>query len=510
MAQHATGRGSAISLAPRNVEQISKTAQQYEYSALVPLRYWLRTAGTLLTEACVLPWHGFVVLTILRQAEIYEREGDNETTYFLLFRHAHLILTNLVVHPDAKEPLLRARLAEAQKEVNKNLKKLDLLKPKVNKRYDEYLEHKRQTEQRRAELSQNRRGSPEELQQIRGDEAYARTLDAAQNQDLAVQLAHDEMSRRQTARQRARDDDNDLSRQMQAVAARVEMPQQKHDQQRAQSIRKEASYNYPSIPVKHSTLPVRPVALPPPVANRDNADNATAPQFPPKPSMDSTVAPTRPPKAPNEPARASVNKETSYTFAPAAFLENGEPLRTLFVPPTLRTTFLRVAHKNTIANLETCGFLAGTLISNALFVSKLVIPAQTSTSDTCEMTNESDLFDYVDNEPDLMILGWIHTHPTQTCFMSSRDLHTHAGYQMMLAESVAIVCAPSKGNTSHGGDWGAYRLTDPPGKKTILACEKPGIFHPHAVDNVYTDALRPGHVVEAHGLEFELVDLRAG
>lgn len=124
------------------------------------------------------------------------------------------------------------------------------------------------------------------------------------------------------------------------------------------------------------------------------------------------------------------------------------------------------------------------------------------------MTNESQLFDLVDAEADLMILGWIHTHPTQTCFMSSRDLHTHAGYQMMLAESIAIVCAPSKGDTTHGGDWGIYRLTDPPGKKTILGCQKPGIFHPHDVDNIYTDALKPGHVVEAKGLEFDVVDLR--
>lgn len=43
-----------------------------------------------------------------------------------------------------------------------------------------------------------------------------------------------------------------------------------------------------------------------------------------------------------------------------------------------------------------------------------------------------------------MVLGWIHTHPTQTCFMSSRDLHTHVGYQVMMPESIAIVCAPSK------------------------------------------------------------------
>jgi len=57
----------------------------------------------------------------------------------------------------------------------------------------------------------------------------------------------------------------------------------------------------------------------------------------------------------------------------------------------------------------------------------------------------------------------IHTHPTQSCesfhrdggmfldltqmfwhtgFMSSVDLHTHSGFQRMLPESFAVVCAP--------------------------------------------------------------------
>lgn len=72
----------------------------------------------------------------------------------------------------------------------------------------------------------------------------------------------------------------------------------------------------------------------------------------------------------------------------------------------------------------------------------------------------------------------------------------------MMPESISIVCAPSK------GDWGVFRLTDPPGMKTILNCTKTGLFHPHDERNVYTDALRPGHVYEAKGLEFDVVDLR--
>ena len=156
--------------------------------------------------------------------------------------------------------------------------------------------------------------------------------------------------------------------------------------------------------------------------------------------------PTRPAKEvlpSGTPSPAPEEVPSTHTFKPSAYLENGSPLRTIFLPPTLRNQFLKAAAANTQANLETCGILCGTLISNALFISKLVIPEQTATSDTCETVNESALFDYCDAE-DLMVLGWIHTHPTQTCFMSSRDLHTHCGYQVMMPEAIAIVCAPSK------------------------------------------------------------------
>jgi len=34
----------------RNVQQITKAAQEYEYDAGVPLRYWLRSAQAMLKE----------------------------------------------------------------------------------------------------------------------------------------------------------------------------------------------------------------------------------------------------------------------------------------------------------------------------------------------------------------------------------------------------------------------------------------------------------------------------
>lgn len=56
--------------------------------------------------------------------------------------------------------------------------------------------------------------------------------------------------------------------------------------------------------------------------------------------------------------------------------------------------------------------------------------------------------------------------------------------------------------------WGVFRLTDPPGMKSIVNCSQTGLFHPHAESNIYTDALRPGHVFEAKGLEFDVYDMR--
>ncbi|CAI0626348.1 unnamed protein product [Linum tenue] len=60
----------------------------------------------------------------------------------------------------------------------------------------------------------------------------------------------------------------------------------------------------------------------------------------------------------------------------------------------------------------------------------------------CQTLNEEEIFD-VQDKLSLFPLGWIHTHPTQTCFMSSVDLHTHYSYQIMLPEAIAIVMAPT-------------------------------------------------------------------
>ncbi|EEA19016.1 hypothetical protein TMatcc_010441 [Talaromyces marneffei ATCC 18224] len=523
-----------VSSAPHNVEQITRLAQDYEYNPNIPLKYWLRTANSLVKEA-----------------EIYEREGHDEQAYLLLFRHAQLVLVNLVNHPDAKDPSNRRGLLAAENQVRVNIKKLEGLKPQINKRYERYQQLLQNREARKTQTSQLRHDPPTNRYPPISDPALSGTaqpLEAAENKELAVQIAHREINRRETVKraratgisqdeertrrtggmwgdweqalgeQKASNTTDDLSRRIQEVRLRLEEPQPRQNQPRQSELAETSStYRYPTVP-KQKQYDTYPQSVPKPVNNQVEPAKAPAPppkeyrenhysieERPPRPSKLSSTGPPLPSKetAVSKPQTdpSDLNPST-FTFKPSAYLENGTPLRTLFLPPNLRHEFLRLAGSNTRRNLETCGILCGTLISNALFVSKLLIPEQESTSDTCETVNESVIFDYCDSE-DLMVLGWIHTHPTQTCFMSSRDLHTHCGYQAMLPESIAIVCAPSK-----DPDWGVFRLTDPPGLKSVLGCTQKGLFHPHAETNLYTDALRPGHVFEAKGLEFETVDLR--
>eukprot|EP00300_Choanocystis_sp_HF-7_P021209 c20751_g1_i1.p1 GENE.c20751_g1_i1~~c20751_g1_i1.p1 ORF type:complete len:424 (+),score=92.01 c20751_g1_i1:25-1272(+) len=75
-------------------------------------------------------------------------------------------------------------------------------------------------------------------------------------------------------------------------------------------------------------------------------------------------------------------------------------------------------------------------------VTSLFIPPQKGTSDNCETFDEMKVFN-AQIALEVVTLGWIHTHPSQTNFLSSVDLHTQYLHQLMLPEAVAIVVAPT-------------------------------------------------------------------
>ena len=104
----------------------------------------------------------------------------------------------------------------------------------------------------------------------------------------------------------------------------------------------------------------------------------------------------------------------------------------------------------------------------------------------------------------VIVLGWVHTHPRQTCFLSSVDLHTHCGYQTMLDEAVAVVLAP----TDPRRRVGVFQLTQPEGLGLVQRCRERG-FHPHDTapsgQELYAES---SHVSFAEGVQFRVVDLR--
>ncbi|XP_026993475.1 AMSH-like protease isoform X2 [Tachysurus fulvidraco] len=172
------------------------------------------------------------------------------------------------------------------------------------------------------------------------------------------------------------------------------------------------------------------------------------------------------------------NKQAAPLPKPAATLaavqnQQVEGLRRVLIPRDLTYRFLLLADRNTARGIETCGVLCGKLTHNEFVLTHVIVPKQSSGPDYCDMENVEELFSYQDHH-NLLTLGWIHTHPTQTAFLSSVDLHTHSSYQLMLPEAIAIVCSPKHNDT------GVFRLTAA-GMSEVAGCRLKG-FHPHRKD----------------------------
>ena len=410
----------------------------------------------------------------------------------LIMRYIDLVVEKLSKHHEAKLPKYKDKMKQVYKLLPSLVDKLETLKPRIKAQIDDF-----EREQARAVATGRRFGSDGVMSRSskrsgdysESDPAVAgkRVISSKDDGNIPVKLFHKESKRRDMIRRsdhnrsgRTRwsetgaDDENGMRRRMEDTRRKMNMSTDSEPVKPRKLLKsrsparsfnvgsKPPAYSYPAIkkptPFSYDDRPRSRERLyegeigPPPrpvkihITNMDY--DTRPPSLPSKIKEESSYRPSiRGEKEGSPRARLSLSPidgdSSDYTFKAATYLEKGTSLRHLFIPPGLRESFLRIAAPNTRNNIETCGILCGTLISNALFVSRLVIPEQEGTSDTCEMTNEGALFEYCDKE-DLMVLGWIHTHPTQSCFMSSRDLHTHCGFQVMMPEAIAIVCAPSR------------------------------------------------------------------
>ncbi|KAG5659197.1 hypothetical protein KAF25_000399 [Fusarium avenaceum] len=467
---------------PQTIKELVAQAESFKFLTNIPFKHWIRAAETLYQEA------SFAV-----------SDGDFGRAYMMLYRHSTLILQYMPTHPQIKDPENKKAYLALSKRIKRVIQDLEQLKPEIENAVKEW-ERMALSPQAGAKTPEPSSQYEQFAARDPSLTGNAKILDASDHQDLAVDLAQKELIRRDTARRVTRQagitdddimsrrrggrwdqwdgaragDDDDLRRQMEATRQALDSAQERRTDDDFQPT--SHTYNYPSIsrprPVDYersniattpsiqpSRPPKEPVALPPKEPLQSSSLSQTQPPSLPQkvplpgyapliPSPSPQYANDRP-EIPRKEALSpsgdagppTLPKKERLTFKPGAYLENGDPIRSLFLPKNLRQKFLDIAADNTRRGLEMCGMLCGTPINNALFVRCLLIPDQKCTSDTCETENEESMFDYCMKE-DLLLLGWIHTHPTQTCFMSSRDLHTHAGYQVMMPESIAIVCAP--------------------------------------------------------------------
>ncbi|XP_006483860.1 AMSH-like ubiquitin thioesterase 2 isoform X3 [Citrus sinensis] len=210
---------------------------------------------------------------------------------------------------------------------------------------------------------------------------------------------------------------------------------------------------------------------------------------------------------------------THVSVADSDKQSNTEPsvsnvLQDVHISAQLMEDFLELAKENTDKDLETCGVLGAFLENGTFYVTTLIIPKQDSTSSSCQALNEEDVF-AIQNERSLFPMGWIHTHPSQSCFMSSVDLHTHYSYQMMVPEAFAIVLAPTDSSRCAtlmqqfcSLSYGIFQLTEPSGMSVLKECQETG-FHPHKEpadgSPIYEHC---SHVYTNSNLRFEIFDLR--
>lgn len=247
---------------------------------------------------------------------------------------------------------------------------------------------------------------------------------------------------------------------------------QPQQQQQQQPYPTSAPQQYPSVQQPQQYQPSNPTAPPHP---------SSAPLYP------SLTTPTQDNSANTvQQGDSGVGRFAQQQLNPLAF------------SPQMVSDFLQLARENSTNNKETCGILMGSMVANRYVITHVVLPKQVGTPDSCNTLDDLEVFNYAESKG-LMTLGWIHTHPSQTAFLSSVDLHTQYGYQAMLPEAVAIVCSIKYQDSQ------SLRLSDA-GLETMAKCKQKG-FHPHESKIPLFEACH--HVSYDPSIRFEISDMRA-
>ncbi|XP_070545219.1 STAM-binding protein-like [Ptychodera flava] len=493
-------------------------------------------------------------LEIIRMANVYYDEGELESAFILYSKFISLFVEKLPKHPGYKDKALHQDKIKNRKKLEDVFPKAEEVKKRLRKRYEQqlevWLEHERErlaAIAREEELERQRqeeewkkleeeRKKKEETDRERRDYEFAKALqeeesflESEKEKYRQLELKKQEELKKQQELEKAKElakqadqlSVNDQDRNAAGIAAGIGTAG-------VSSVGIGGALPNVSATVSPGLPAARPATAPP--MGGFNAYNAVSPSvinayspnfmstdvkplptpLPPigtsstkgilkdsSYSNDTTIVPQQPPPVDRS---LKVDRSTKPTIVPEITntTTNQYGLRHVVVPQDLMVKFLNLAMPNTNRNVETCAILAGKLAQNAFQITHVIVPKQSGTSDSCTTLNEEDIFDYQDNH-DLITLGWIHTHPSQTAFLSSVDLHTHCSYQLMMPEAIAIVCAPKHKET------GIFMLTPGHGLDLIASCRETG-FHPHPKHPPLFEEC--GHVTLTNSKSVIVADLR--
>ncbi|XP_050571745.1 STAM-binding protein isoform X1 [Cygnus atratus] len=362
---------------------------------------------------------------ILRMATIYSEEGNIEHAFILYNKYITLFIEKLPRHRDYKTAVIPEKKETVKKLKEVAFPRAEELKKELLKRYAK--DYAKYNEQKKEE-----------------EEEFARNL--ALQQQLEEERNRVALMKQQQAEQEQFHVFEEMIRQQELEKERLRIVQE---------------YGKPEPSPESLDGPLIPDMEKPPT---DLIPKVPAsPVHPASPSVE-IVSPKPPVVDRSLKPSALGNTENIASM---------DALRQVIVPRELCQKFLQLADANTVRGVETCGILCGKLMRNEFTITHVIIPKQYGGPDYCNTENEEELF-LIQDQHGLVTLGWIHTHPTQTAFLSSVDLHTHCSYQMMLPESIAIVCSPKYQET------GFFKLTEH-GLEEISSCRQKG-FHPHSKD----------------------------
>jgi STAM-binding protein len=176
-----------------------------------------------------------------------------------------------------------------------------------------------------------------------------------------------------------------------------------------------------------------------------------------------------------------------------------ENVQGMNIPSDLIIEFDKLSRMNTNKGLETGGILAGSHLEDHYQVTHLLVPEQSATSTSWDVHDERQITNYFSYNPDLIMLGLIHTHPNMTLFLSSVDLHGLWDYARDNPSLVSIVLAPERKTAP------AFCLTEH-GLTAIGKCKKSGHHKHRGDDRQYYEVA--SHVTEDQTCETIVVDFR--